>query len=115
MDDAKPVADALRAEVQAVNSHKSWHRAAHHLVEAAPNLDPAVVMGLAGKLILKKPRKRNRPLWDTLLDVGDAVARRVVAEFVADVGPNDPGVDELRNYDPYYRGLVDEARGPWEH
>jgi hypothetical protein len=115
MDDSKPAAEVLRAEVQAVNSHKSWHRAARHLVEAPDDLDPAVVMGLAGKLILKKPRKRDRRLWDRLLVVGDSAARKVVAEFVAGVGPNNPGVEELRRYHPYYGGLVDEACGPWRH
>ena len=114
MEESK-AAHELRAEVQAVNSHKSWHRAARHLVEFAAHLDTAVVMGLAGKLLLKKPKKRNRELWAALVNVGDGAARAVVAEFVAAMGPDDPGVEELRNYHPYYRGLVDEARGPWKH
>jgi len=108
-DSTTRVADALRAEVRAVNSHKSWHRAARNLIEATPNLDPACVMGLAAKLIVKKPTKRERQLWEALLGVGDRAARKIVAEFVADMGPDNPGVDELRRYHPYYRGLVDEA------
>lgn len=109
MSDLTCVADALRAQVQTVNSHKSWHRAALHLIEATPNLDPACVMGLAGKLIIRKPKKRDRQLWNALLDAGDHAARKIVAEFVADVGPNNPGVEELRRYHPYFCGLVDQG------
>jgi hypothetical protein len=97
MLDEKSAADALRAEVQDVDSHKSRQRAARHLVEAAPNRSCCRHVA-GGQADSQEAQEAQPAAMGHIARVADAATRRVVTEFVADVGPDDVGVEELRNF-----------------